>query len=49
MYIIYKQIYKLKKYNYVGAIRTLISEYQKFMTYLLVNNIFILINKNSIE
>lgn len=30
---------KLSWLNYVGAIRTLNNKYQKFMTYLLVNNI----------
>jgi hypothetical protein len=36
--IIKKKIFFL---IYVGVIRTLIDKYQKFMTYLLVNNIFI--------
>lgn len=35
------KLYPPKKIFYVGVIRTLINKYQKFRTYLLVNNIYI--------
>ena len=39
--------YKRVLINYVGVIRTLNNKYQKFMTYRLVYNIYILFNMNS--